>query len=151
MKYSGHVKPIFVDFQFGKNVFYSKVVFGKGCDCAQKVAITQFTLQNVFRSNVITDKLSLWNDFSNSFPFTIFSGKSLSDWFWTGSKVGINKFFVAPFVFFAKLFIVRFYNFFNNFSSSLKHELFEILRVGGYNIERIVVFELEEIHVHTGK
>ena len=126
-------------------------MFGEGSNGTQKIAVSEFALQNILRIDAITDKLSLGNDVSDSFPFTVFSSKSFPDRFWAGSKVSVVEFLVVSFIFFDKLLVVGFYDFFYNFSSGLKHELFEILRIELEDFDGGVVSKFEETHLHAGK
>lgn len=78
MKNSGHIQAIFIDLKFRENVLDPEIIFCQCCNSTEKVTISEFSLQNVFRLDGLTDEFSVGNDFCDSSPLNVFSGEGFS-------------------------------------------------------------------------
>ncbi len=120
MQNSSHVNAIRLNLQWRKNVFNPVVIFCKCSNCAEKIAISNLSLQNIRRWNVVINKFRRFNNLWYSHPFI--QRHILSDRFLNWRKLRVYKFQPFDCIFINISFIIRFQNVLTR-HSSVVHDL----------------------------
>lgn len=68
MQHSGHVDSVFVDLLVGEDAFDAFAPLSQSCDCAQEVAVSDPSLQDIAGVDRVPDKDWILDDIADPFP-----------------------------------------------------------------------------------